>query len=54
MLPQYKHLLDQAIQEAKKIYQPIPLELRQQIFHQINLDCIKLEIQKAKQLANGK
>jgi len=54
LLPQYKHLLDAAIQEAKKYHQPIPLELRQAIFHQANLDCIKLEVQKAKKLADGK
>jgi NAD(P)H-dependent flavin oxidoreductase YrpB (nitropropane dioxygenase family) len=54
MLPQYKHLLDEAIQEAKKHHQPLPLELRQEIFRQVNLDCIKLEVQKAKKLADGK
>jgi len=54
MLSQYKHLLDWAIEEAQKYHSPLPLELRQEIFHQVNLDCITLEVQKAKKIADGK
>jgi hypothetical protein len=46
--------LKAAIEEAKKYQNPIPLEVRQQIFHQVNLDCIRLEVKKAKLLANEK
>lgn len=53
LLPGYRHIYDQALQEARKYQKHIPLEIKQKIFEETNLTCIQLEVKKAKELADG-
>jgi len=54
MLSQYKYLLDDALLQAEKIQNPIPENIKTEIYRQVQLECIRLEVTKAKKLANGK
>ena len=50
-LSQYTYLWKDALEQAKKIQNPVPLEIKQEIFHQVNLECIAQEVKNAKRLS---
>ncbi|MCX6823438.1 MAG: nitronate monooxygenase [candidate division SR1 bacterium] len=52
-LSQYTYLRKDALEQAKKIQNPVPLEVKQEIFHQVNLECIIQEVKNAKFLSQG-